>query len=716
VPVAPPPSGIAPITARELDERLGARRRHPSGRVRIEQPRRRVRPAPSMGYQPGLDGLRAVSVIVIMLYHGGFAWIHGGFFSVEVFFATSGFLITALLLEERTRTNRTSLRQFWIRRARRLLPALALLLATVAIVTLLAGTDEQLTTLRRDLPWAIFYAGNWGQITGGIPYWASDPPLLRHLWTLAIEEQFYVVWPLAFLVLGRLRRRSAALVLVGVAVTTWVAGFVIHAGGPGPMGGWFDGADRVNFAYLSTVTRAGALALGAGAAFVWQPWRTAPRLRPAARGRLGRTLDRTGGALLGLFAAVAATAGITEGYVYQWLLAIMAVAATALVLIVVHPAAVGMRRWFGWRPLVEIGKRSYGLYLWHWPIFVFAGAADGDTGRFLLAVTIAVGCTEISYRFVETPFRSGAFSAWWRASTERSRGWFLGVGAALLVGLIVAYVRVEPTDRAVGGDQSTFAGPSSTATESVVVPAPPSSTTASTAVPTTTTPPPPVGPLRATIVGDSQGHSLAVNQPRGLGETIDIDNGSLPGCSIYDAGSIRTARPGVRNNFGMCEGWADDWADAAREHGAEVTLVVLGAWDVFDLETPSGEVLTFATPPWDAYVGEQLQAGIDALAATGTKVALLEAPCMRPQDVDGAAVPALPERADDARVAHVNDLFRQVAAANPATTTFVPGPPAWCQDEAVSSSLANRWDGVHVYGPGAGLIYDAVAPTLLALR
>jgi peptidoglycan/LPS O-acetylase OafA/YrhL len=365
-----------------------------------------------MGYQPGLDGLRAVSVIVIMLYHGGFAWIHGGFFSVEVFFATSGFLITTLLLEERERSGRVAFRQFWMRRARRLLPALAVLLATVAVVTLLAGTDDQLSTLRRDLPWSIFYASNWGQILGDIPYWAADPPLLRHLWTLAIEEQFYLLWPLAFVALGRVRRGVAVRVLLGLTAACMALAFWIHAAGPGPMGGAFDGADRVNFNYLSTGTRAGALLLGSAAAYVWQPWRTASRLRPAVRRRVGRLLDRSGGLLIGLFGCVAATAVITEGYVYQWLLAVMTVVATALVLIVVHPAATGMQRIFGWRPLVEIGKRSYGLYLWHWPVFVFAGAIHGEVAPFLVSIVIAAALSEICYRYVETPVRQGAFGRW----------------------------------------------------------------------------------------------------------------------------------------------------------------------------------------------------------------------------------------------------------------------------------------------------------------
>ena len=189
----------------------------------------------------------------------------------------SGFLITTLLLEERERTGRIDLGQFWVRRARRLLPALVVMLVVVAAVTLVVGSAAQRRELRRDLPWSIVYLGNWGQIVGGIPYYAADPPLLRHLWSLAIEEQFYLVWPLVFVGLARTRLSNQAIAkLLGghrpLVVMIWV--FWLHAGGPGPVD-VFGGVDRVNFMYLSTFTRAGGLLLGAAAAFVWRPWRDA---------------------------------------------------------------------------------------------------------------------------------------------------------------------------------------------------------------------------------------------------------------------------------------------------------------------------------------------------------------------------------------------------------------------------------------------------------
>ena len=141
---------------------------------------------------------------------------------------------------------------------------------------------------------------------------------------------------------------------------------------------------------------------------------------------------------------------------------------------------------------------------------------------------------------------------------------------------------------------------------------------------------------------------------------------------------------------------------------------MIGAWDVFDIEL-DGAVVTFGSAAGDELFLAGLRAGIDALAGVGTHVALLEVPCMRPQDVEGAGVPALPERGDDARVAHLNDLMRQAAAADPERVTFVAGPTAWCNDPVISTNLGYRWDGVHVYKPGAKLIYETIAAPLLAI-
>ncbi len=203
-----------------------------------------------------------------------------------------------------------------------------------------------------------------------------------------------------------------------------------------------------------------------------------------------------------------------------------------------------------------------------------------------------------------------------------------------------------------------------------------------------------------------------MNVPDALAGTFEIEDGALDGCSVYDEGRVLSARTSFRNYFQMCAGWQAQWADAVERSDASVALVVLGAWDVFDRETGDGTVLTFGTPAWEADLRQHLQEGIDALVGAGARVALLEVACMRPISVDGAAVPPLPERADDRRVALLNDVLRSVADANAATTTFVAGPN-WCGDEALATDTAMRWDGVHVYKPGAALIFDTIAPALL---
>jgi peptidoglycan/LPS O-acetylase OafA/YrhL len=681
---------VTPRTLRRADETdHRARRALAAGRTSVA----------GLGYQPGLDGLRALSVIAVICYHAGFGWMRGGWIGVEVFFVVSGFLITSLLITERERHGRVDLGRFWLRRARRLLPALGVMLAVVAAVALAIGSASVRGDMRRDLPWALAYLGNWGQIVGGVPYYATDPPLLRHLWSLAIEEQFYLVWPVVFVALTatRLRAWSIARLLAGVAVAAMVATAWLRANGPAPVA-IFGGVDRVNFMYLSTFTRSSGLLLGAAAAFVWRPWR-ARRPSEDDGPDPGPLLDGVGGVALGGLAVIAVVASLTAGYVYSWLLALVSLLALACVLVTVHPAAQGFRGALSWRPFVAVGLRSYGLYLWHWPIFVLVGATHGAVGRFTIGLALAAVATELSYRYVETPVRRGALGRWWRRGAPARDRALLAAGAVIVL-LVAGYAAVRPFDRAAGGAAVTFTAPTpvTTAAPNPIV------------APAATVPP----VTHVAIVGDSQAHALAINQPDGLGATFAVTDGSIDGCSVYDEGRVRSSRTSFTNYFEICRGWQQKWAAAVTRGHASVALVVLGAWDVFDLETGDGTILRFGTPAWDDDVRQHLQQGIDSLVGAGAHVALLEVPCMRPISVKGAAVPPLPERGDDQRVAHVNALLRSAAAANPATTTFVTGP-AWCSDEQMATDVGIRWDGVHVYKPGAKAVFDAIAPALLAI-
>lgn len=665
-----------------------------------------------MGYQPSLDGVRALSVVAVILYHAGFGVVSGGFFGVEVFFVVSGFLITSLLVEERDRDGGVNLRQFWVRRWRRLLPALFTMLVVVGVWAVFWGSAEQHTQLRRDYPWGIFYLANWGQILSKVAYFSGTPTLLRHLWSLAVEEQWYLLWPLVFIGIARRpgadrqRGRTLAFVSLGVMVATAFA----HLAGA-----------SANFLYLSTLTRCSGLLMGAAMAFLWRPWRISGVRRPEA----GRTLDLVAAASVVVLLGAFAIGHVADGATYLWLLPLVTLASTALVGAVVHPWAHGARVVFGSRPMVEIGKRSYGLYLWTWPVSRIANAYNGSWVRFVGAMLIAVPLSEVCYRFVETPVRKGALGTWFRR--RRSGQWgTLAVCAALsTVAVVVPLMRFYQSapasfDAAVdSGDINVVFDPNAVSTSAV----PPASTSidpANSAVSTPAVVTPSSTPVTAArvprslvIVGDSMAHSLKVNLPAGIEGTFTVTDGSVEGCSVYDTGAAVSSRKGYTRSFKGCAGWDAKWAAAARRGSAEVALVVLGAWDVFDVKV-DGRTLPFGSPDNDQRFTAGLQRGIDALTATGAKVALLEVACMRPQDVKGAGVPALPERGDDTHVAHLNDLLRSVAASNSATTVFVTGPPEYCT-EPIASDLAYRWDGVHAFKPGAKLTFEAIAGQLLAI-
>ena len=308
-------------------------------------------------------------------------------------------------------------------------------------------------------------------------------------------------------------------------------------------------------------------------------------------------------AMLGCIASVAT---LTDGYVYQWLLGLVTLLSLVAVLAAVHPGASWFRGALSWPPLVEIGKRSYGIYLWHWPVFVFAGAYHGSPTRVAVALAITAVLSELSYRYIEMPVRRGEFGRWWRAAKERRVVPAVSV-AVVVVALIAFYASVDPFDRAAGGQQVAFGARSRrTSPRRPWLQPRRHPTSADDGL-----------PRRLVVVGDSQAHALAINLPDGIEDTFEVTDGSVEGCSVYDQGAIKTEREGVHLSFGRCDGWQDEWADAVDRADADIALIVLGAWDVFDFELDDGTDLEFGSPEWDEYVTDDLQSGIDALVATG---------------------------------------------------------------------------------------------------
>ncbi|MCE9622303.1 MAG: acyltransferase [Actinomycetia bacterium] len=690
-----------------------------------------VRKPALMGYQPTLDGVRAVSVIAVTLYHAGFTWMHGGFFGVEVFFVVSGFLITSLLIEERDGSGKVSLWHFWLRRWRRLLPALFTMLIAIGVWAVFWGTAEQHTQVRRDYPWGIFYLANWGQVFSKVAYFSGTPTLFRHLWSLAVEEQWYLLWPVVFIVFFSRKSRGAipesdkrrgttlAMIALGLMAATaaahvtkwptkWPFFFSLD---PSQWG--MRPVETTNFLYLSTFTRSSGLLLGAATAFLWRPWRARKRAAASA----GQALNIVAFLAVAVLFTAFAIGKVADAATYLWLLPSVTIASAALVAVLVHPAAGGARAVFGSRPLVEIGKRSYGLYLWTWPISRIVNAYDGSPDKFLLAMAIAIPVSEVCYRYIETPIRKGVLGRWWEQ--RQRRDWNLVTACATVSAVAVAgsmSVFFLNTDAVFDAAKDT----SNTAVfdPSAIGSTVPATVPESSLVPTETTIGPPVTaatlPRRVVILGDSTAHSLAINLPVGIESTFLLTDGSLEGCTVYSDGQAVSSRDGYTRKFAGCSGWQQDWVDAAQAAQAEVALVVIGPWDVFDQQV-AGVDIPFGSPTADdRFIGGVLS-GINALASVGVEAALLEVPCMRPVDIPGAGVPALPERGDDARVAHVNDMLRQVAADNPTKATFIDGPKDYCTSEFLATNLNYRWDGVHPLSSGTKLTFQTIANALLAI-
>lgn len=364
---------------------------------------RKTPPRPAAGRRArlrGLDGVRALAVLAVMAFHEGLPWMPGGFLGVDVFFVLSGYLITDLLVTQFELRGRLDLRGFWARRARRLLPALAVVLVTVTAAVTVFEPD-QLSSLRRALLGAVTFSSNWSQAVAHQSYFSvfGPPPPLQHLWSLAVEEQFYLVWPLVLAVaVIRLRRRwlRATIAWTGAAASAATMA-AVYAPGSDP-----------SFVYYGIDTHASGLLIGAALALTWPLARVA-----AASARAARALDVAG--LIGLAAiawAITHFAG-SDAALYPAGLIFAALAAGAVVLAAAAPGWIG--RMLGWRPLRWLGVRSYGIYLWHWPVIALFPAVAGygvNVAEVRLAETaLPILLAAASWRWIEEPILRNGFGA-----------------------------------------------------------------------------------------------------------------------------------------------------------------------------------------------------------------------------------------------------------------------------------------------------------------
>jgi peptidoglycan/LPS O-acetylase OafA/YrhL len=360
-------------------------------------------------YLPGLDGLRALAVIAVIAFHEQLGWAPGGLLGVGVFFTLSGYLITDLLLGQWVATGRLALADFWLRRARRLLPALFVMLVVVSAWVTVADR-AQLGRLRGAVASAATYSSNWYLIIENQSYFArfAPPAPLDHLWSLAVEEQFYLVWPwllLAGLLCLRRARKGRAGGLAWLALPA----LALAAGSAAAMVALYHPGLDPTRVYEGTDTRAAGVLIGAALAMIW------PSRSAAADGQARTWLDAGGLAGLAVIGVLIWRTGQYSPFLYRGGIIVLSVATAAVIAAVATPAT-RTGRALGWAPLRWVGVRSYGIYLWHYPVIVLTTAAYAteDLARAAVQIAATITIAALSWRYIEEPIRRDGLAGYWR--------------------------------------------------------------------------------------------------------------------------------------------------------------------------------------------------------------------------------------------------------------------------------------------------------------
>jgi peptidoglycan/LPS O-acetylase OafA/YrhL len=665
-----------------------------------------------LAYLPALDGVRACAVLAVMMFHGGIPHMDGGFMGVDAFFVLSGFLITSLLIGEWRQSLTIKLGAFWARRARRLLPALLLMLLFVAFFASVIVPKGTYGALRLDALSTLLYVSNWHFILVNSNYFnetAASSPLL-HTWSLAVEEQFYVIWPLVVLGVMHFTRSLRALFALccaaAIASATWM--YVLY-----------DGGLNTNRVYLGTDTRSQCLfigsALAVGLVLVTRRSHEEGRL---AKGELWRPAGSVGTMLCGVVGIVGALAAValwvlttsTSSFPYSGGFFLIGLAVAAVILSAVAAPRSIVPRVLSLAPVRYVGRISYGLYIWHWPIFIWLDhARTGLYGYELFAVRVVVtfAVSVVSFHLIERPIRMGTFVSRWRA-------WLVvpaGVGA-----VVVAVVAATTGTTAV----ASTAFPPSIGTTGA------GSTTTTTSSPGS---PPTATPVRVLLFGDSVALTLGI----GLSDPADqakygyvlLDHGIL-GCGVVNGPEVelmgaRDTTPSACNGSPYTPGeplseqpWQNQWLDTINFVKPNVVVLLAGRWEVVDREY-EGTWTNILSPAYAAYVKQQLEQASQLVTGTGSHMVFLTAPCTdEGEQPDGAPWP----EDNPARLAAYNKLVREVAAEHPLTDSVVDLNAAACPrgkfTSTVDGVVIRNTDGVHFTNAGGELLAPKLMPPIVA--
>ncbi len=668
------------------------------------------------GYIPALDGLRAVAVLAVVAYH--LDELPGGFFGVDVFFVISGFLITRLLLAERERNDGIALGSFWIRRFKRLVPALFVILVAVAIGSRLWLPAWRLGQIRIDALAGLAYVANWRFVLSGQSYFSSGlaPSPLRHTWSLAIEEQFYLFWPLIVVVVAKLATRHVRRTVGIVAAVAMVVS-----------AGWMAVSASIGMdlsrIYYGTDTRVFALFGGALLGTWWDPASQAGRTR-AERRRWATRWSVAGTVAFLPVAAFFVFGSNAEAVMYQGGFQLLALCAVVLV----SGVATGRGPFDGLlaHPVfVWIGRRSYGIYLWSWPTQVFLSEYWGLEGYALDAavVAFAIGLAALSFWLVEEPIRTGQRPAGLGSSRPRPTDRripsvaFSAMALILVVGVIVGtsagapkepdYASVsdkEVLDSALGDLTPAQAAAlrkeaAATTTAPPIDEGPPGPFTGAPDVvvdPTASVPPAQrLGrPLKVMVAGDSVGWSIAWKLEGQYDQAqVAIKDRAVIGCGVMPPDSEFLVRGRPPERYGnLCQS-VDLVEFTGLGEQPDVVVFWLGAWEVYDHEY-QGVSYRVGTKRYAKFLEQRMQERIDKFRGVGAATIMPVVPCFADN-----AVRLGKERLDPERVDWVNERIRAVAKRNAGWVRLIDPETKLC--DASGKALATTPDGIPLREDGS---------------
>ncbi len=683
----------------------------------------------SFRYVPALDGLRALAVAGVMADHGGISWMVGGYLGVDAFFVLSGFLITSLLVAEWGASGGIGLRAFWARRARRLLPALFLVIVAITIYAGVSGYGADHPALRLDAFSTLFYVANWHFILAGSNYFTASGPvsLLLHTWSLAVEEQFYLVWPLVTLgvLAWSTKRRKANEDPVRTLAPLLLVAAVLSVASAVEMALLYRPGSNATRVYFGTDTHAVGLLAGAALAVGLAMWRRRPAARataPAVRGAPVGAARTLAGQLvlttLGVVGVAVAAWGWThwsgnDAFAYQGGIAVSALAIGAVVLCVAQNPGGVLAKVLSIPPLRYVGRISYELYLWHWPVFILLDSANAHlNGAALFAARCGVSLvlSVASYHLVEQPIRRGTLWREWRAH----------IGTPVTVGVVVSSILLATP---------VAAAPVNLSPAAVAIPAArsdlQSSQSGSTGA-TTASGSAPGSPVRVLLVGDSTALTLSLGLS-GADHIYNVDlnaRHTLLGCGVAQGNPLIVHGkvgpiPGACSLTPGVPQWPQIWEAAIATFHPQVVMLLAGRWEVMDrwhdghwehLGPPSRD------PQYDGYILSQLQRAIRVMTSGGARAVLMTAPCYSSgEQANGAPWP----EDGPGRVSEYNDLVRRAAAGDPTHASVFNLNALTCPGGHFTATMhgvdIRCPDGIH-FTPDAGRFYaPAIDPFVVDL-